>query len=95
MQAVTLSVQGKKTMLDLWRPRLYFPYFAFFSLSLDNDRSRVKSEPFPSPLDPPTKTLTLVVPAYNEEERLPGMLKTTLEYLEDRHGRDRQAKGGQ
>lgn len=58
-------------------------------LSLDNDRSRVKSEQFPLPLDPPTKILSVVVPAYNEEERLPGMLETTLEYLEDRHQQDR------
>ena len=33
------------------------------------------------PGDPPTKTLSVVVPAHNEEDRLPGMLKDTLAYL--------------
>lgn len=49
----------------------------------------MKSEPFPLPLDEPTKKLTVVIPAHNEEERLPGMLKTTLAYLQDRQDQDR------
>ncbi|KAJ3130368.1 dolichyl-phosphate beta-glucosyltransferase [Nowakowskiella sp. JEL0407] len=46
--------------------------------------------PFPSLIeesDPQgqfTPTLTVVIPAYNEAERIPEMLKETLEYLNDR-----------
>lgn len=52
-------------------------------------RSQVKSEYFPLPMDGPSKTLTVVIPAHNEEERLPGMLKSTLAYLQDRQHQDR------
>eukprot|EP00903_Cladosiphon_okamuranus_P014218 g13209.t1 len=38
-------------------------------------------ERFPVPGDPPTKTLSVIVPAHNEEDRLPGMLKDTFAYL--------------
>eukprot|EP00752_Nemacystus_decipiens_P005067 g4600.t1 len=38
-------------------------------------------ERFPVPGDPPSKTLSVIVPAHNEEDRLPGMLKDTFAYL--------------
>lgn len=38
--------------------------------------------PFPTVEDPPTVLLSLVVPAYNEEQRLPVMLDETLAFLE-------------
>lgn len=34
--------------------------------------------PLPSILDPPTKALSCIVPAYNEEDRLPGTLDEAL-----------------
>jgi len=40
--------------------------------------------PFPSLTDPPSIDLSVVVPAYNEEERLPAMLNEALGYLEER-----------
>ncbi|KAI1316436.1 dolichyl-phosphate beta-glucosyltransferase [Mortierella claussenii] len=36
----------------------------------------------------PTKTLSVVVPAYNESERLPIMMKETLEFLKPRREKD-------
>ncbi|XP_063596303.1 dolichyl-phosphate beta-glucosyltransferase-like [Penaeus indicus] len=39
---------------------------------------------FPSIRDQPTKSLSVVVPAYNEEARLPVMMDECLEYLEKR-----------
>ncbi|XP_077292149.1 dolichyl-phosphate beta-glucosyltransferase wollknaeuel [Arctopsyche grandis] len=41
-----------------------------------------KSIPFPSLSDPPTIHLSVVVPAYEEELRLPPMLDECLEYLD-------------
>ena len=41
-------------------------------------------EVFPSIEDPATLTLTVVVPAYNEEQRLPKMLTECTVYLEER-----------
>jgi len=41
-------------------------------------------EVFPSIEDPATLTLTVVVPAYNEEQRLPKMLSECTVYLEER-----------
>lgn len=47
-------------------------------------RSRV---PFPRIQSAPTKYMSLIVPAYNEEERLPAMLDEMLRFLkaEARH----------
>ena len=39
---------------------------------------------FPSIFEPATKHMSLIVPAYNEEVRLPTMLEETLHYLEMR-----------
>ncbi|CAM9935490.1 unnamed protein product, partial [Ectocarpus sp. 13 AM-2016] len=41
-------------------------------------------EAFPVCGDPPSKTLSVIVPAHNEEGRLPGMLKDTFTYLNTR-----------
>ncbi|KAM9320953.1 dolichyl-phosphate beta-glucosyltransferase [Gastrophryne carolinensis] len=43
-----------------------------------------EKEAFPSIHDPAEKDLSVVVPAYNEEERLPVMMDEALEYLEKR-----------
>ncbi|XP_014270890.1 dolichyl-phosphate beta-glucosyltransferase [Halyomorpha halys] len=40
--------------------------------------------PFPSLKDSPTITLSVIVPAYNEEKRLSTMLDECLDFLEDR-----------
>ncbi|UYV74409.1 ALG5 [Cordylochernes scorpioides] len=48
------------------------------------DPSTSQVSPLPSIKDPPTKDLTVVIPAYNEESRLPIMLEECLEYLESR-----------
>lgn len=39
---------------------------------------------FPSLLDPPSVSLSVVVPAYNEQDRLATMVEETTEYLENR-----------
>ncbi|XP_077596182.1 dolichyl-phosphate beta-glucosyltransferase [Stigmatopora nigra] len=44
-------------------------------------------ELFPSLRDPPSVQLSVVVPAYNEELRLPVMLDEAMEYLESRRKR--------
>lgn len=48
------------------------------------DVQNSKDIPFPSLKDPPTVTLSVIVPAYNEEERLPPMLDECLDFLEKR-----------
>ncbi|XP_076467568.1 LOW QUALITY PROTEIN: dolichyl-phosphate beta-glucosyltransferase-like [Babylonia areolata] len=40
--------------------------------------------PFPSLSDPPSLDLSVIVPAYNEEERLPAMMDEAMGYLEER-----------
>lgn len=52
------------------------------------DPSSLDKVPAPSLFDEPTKTLSIVIPAYNEEDRLPSTLTETLAYLA--HRRDRQ-----
>ncbi|XP_060092759.1 dolichyl-phosphate beta-glucosyltransferase [Heteronotia binoei] len=47
-----------------------------------------KKEPVPSIHDPPTRDLSVVVPSYNEEERLPSMMDEALRYLEKRQMQD-------
>uniref|UniRef100_A0A671PC36 Dolichyl-phosphate beta-glucosyltransferase n=1 Tax=Sinocyclocheilus anshuiensis TaxID=1608454 RepID=A0A671PC36_9TELE len=43
-----------------------------------------KEESFPSLMDPPSLDLSVVVPSYNEELRLPVMMDEAMEYLEKR-----------
>ncbi|XP_065499995.1 dolichyl-phosphate beta-glucosyltransferase isoform X3 [Caloenas nicobarica] len=45
-------------------------------------------ESVPSIHDPPTKELSVVVPSYNEEDRLPLMMDEALDYLEKRQKQD-------
>jgi dolichyl-phosphate beta-glucosyltransferase len=45
---------------------------------------------FPAPSAEPAVYLTLVVPAYNEEKRMPTMLDETLAYLQQRSAEDPQ-----
>ncbi|NWR94897.1 ALG5 glucosyltransferase, partial [Furnarius figulus] len=47
-----------------------------------------RKEPVPSIHDPPTRELSVVVPSYNEEDRLPLMMDEALDYLEKRQKRD-------
>ncbi|XP_007464295.1 PREDICTED: dolichyl-phosphate beta-glucosyltransferase isoform X2 [Lipotes vexillifer] len=46
--------------------------------------ARVQREALPSIRDLPTKQLSVVVPSYNEEKRLPVMMDEALGYLEER-----------
>lgn len=48
------------------------------------DPKKGKKLEFPSIHDPPSVDLSVIVPAYNEEERLPLMMDEALEYLEGR-----------
>uniref|UniRef100_A0A8C8SFU4 Dolichyl-phosphate beta-glucosyltransferase n=1 Tax=Pelusios castaneus TaxID=367368 RepID=A0A8C8SFU4_9SAUR len=47
-----------------------------------------KKESVPSIHDPATKELSVVVPSYNEEDRLPLMMDEALDYLEKRQKQD-------
>ncbi|XP_062423084.1 dolichyl-phosphate beta-glucosyltransferase isoform X2 [Rhea pennata] len=47
-----------------------------------------RKEPVPSIHDPPTRELSVVVPSYNEEDRLPLMMDEALDYLEKRQRQD-------
>ncbi|XP_004577582.2 dolichyl-phosphate beta-glucosyltransferase [Ochotona princeps] len=47
-----------------------------------------QKEALPSIWDSPTKQLSVVVPSYNEEERLPVMMDEALAYLEKRQKQD-------
>lgn len=50
--------------------------------------ARGRKEALPSLRDAPTKRLSVVVPSYNEEKRLPVMMDEALGYLEERQSRD-------
>ncbi|XP_028568452.2 dolichyl-phosphate beta-glucosyltransferase isoform X1 [Podarcis muralis] len=54
-----------------------------YFLNAENEKELV-----PSIHDPPTRNLSVVVPSYNEEERLPSMLNEALDYLEKRQRQD-------
>ncbi|KAJ8566106.1 hypothetical protein K7X08_030583 [Anisodus acutangulus] len=53
------------------------------------DPSSLKPVPCPHIFDPAEKYISLVIPAYNEEHRLPGALDETLNYLERRAANDK------
>jgi len=60
--------------------------------SIRNDQGLAARFPFPTLADPATVHLSVVVPAYNEELRLPKMMNETLSVLIDRVNRDPQFK---
>ncbi|PZC79081.1 hypothetical protein B5X24_HaOG216896 [Helicoverpa armigera] len=49
-----------------------------------NDAKTKRKLPFPNIAEPSSVHLSVVVPAYNEEERLPPMLDEAIEFLENR-----------
>ena len=59
---------------------LEFDQEKYFKTSL----SGCETKDFPSLTDQPTVSLSVIVPAYNEELRLPKMLDECLEFLEKR-----------
>ncbi|KAG0725439.1 Dolichyl-phosphate beta-glucosyltransferase [Chionoecetes opilio] len=71
-----------------WMSETYPSIASHKSEDFFNDPSSGKKLPFPSITDKPSKSLTVVVPAYNEEKRLPLMLEESLTYLEERAQKD-------
>lgn len=53
------------------------------------DPNSLNPVPCPHVLDPAGKYLSLIIPAYNEEYRLPGALEETLNYLQERAAKDK------
>ncbi|XP_010554606.1 PREDICTED: dolichyl-phosphate beta-glucosyltransferase [Tarenaya hassleriana] len=53
------------------------------------DPKSLKQVPCPHISDPAEKYLSLIVPAFNEEQRLPAALEETMNYLQDRAARDK------
>ncbi|KAK1299288.1 hypothetical protein QJS10_CPB14g01537 [Acorus calamus] len=54
-----------------------------------DDPSSLEKIPYPSIYDPAEKYMSLIIPAYNEEHRLPGALDETMNYLQKRAARDK------
>ncbi|OVA05117.1 Glycosyl transferase [Macleaya cordata] len=53
------------------------------------DPKSLKQMPCPSILDPAEKYISLIIPAFNEEHRLPGALDETMNYLQQRAANDK------
>ncbi|KAK8677265.1 hypothetical protein V6N13_142813 [Hibiscus sabdariffa] len=53
------------------------------------DPKSLKQVPCPNIFDPAEKYLSLIIPAFNEEHRLPGALDETMNYLQQRAGNDK------
>lgn len=66
------------------REPLWFPHEAEY---LDMNLSDVRI-PFDSIDSPPTVYLSVIVPAYNEKQRLPIMMNETIEYMKKREQKD-------
>ncbi|KAJ7981411.1 dolichyl-phosphate beta-glucosyltransferase-like [Quillaja saponaria] len=52
------------------------------------DPNSLKQVPCPHIVDPAEKYISLIIPAYNEENRLPGALEETMTYLQHRVAKD-------
>ncbi|XP_057436477.1 uncharacterized protein LOC130728915 isoform X2 [Lotus japonicus] len=52
------------------------------------DPNSLKQVPCPHIVDPASKYISLIVPAFNEEHRLPGALEETMNYLQQRALKD-------
>ncbi|GMI63344.1 hypothetical protein like AT2G39630 [Hibiscus trionum] len=53
------------------------------------DPKSLKQVPCPNIFDPADKYLSLIIPAFNEEHRLPGALDETMNYLQQRAANDK------
>ncbi|KAL0003108.1 hypothetical protein SO802_016889 [Lithocarpus litseifolius] len=53
------------------------------------DPNSLKQVPCPHVSDPAEKYISLIIPAFNEEHRLPGALEETMNYLEQRAAKDK------
>uniref|UniRef100_A0A2N9IME8 dolichyl-phosphate beta-glucosyltransferase n=1 Tax=Fagus sylvatica TaxID=28930 RepID=A0A2N9IME8_FAGSY len=53
------------------------------------DPNSLKQVPCPNIFDPAEKYISLIIPAFNEEHRLPGALEETLNYLQQRAAKDK------
>ncbi|XP_022765169.1 dolichyl-phosphate beta-glucosyltransferase-like [Durio zibethinus] len=53
------------------------------------DPKSLKKVPCPYIFDPAEKYLSLIIPAFNEEHRLPGALDETMNYLQQRAAKDK------
>ncbi|KAI4339193.1 hypothetical protein MLD38_024157 [Melastoma candidum] len=53
------------------------------------DPNSLKKVACPSIFDPPEKYLSLIVPAYNEENRLPGAIDETMNFLQKRAAKNK------
>lgn len=80
-----LLVRGFETELSSQRavpfPVMLYRFIRLFWCVSCASREPSEQGQFPVPGDPPSKTLSVIVPAHNEEDRLPGMLKDTFSYL--------------
>jgi len=74
VMAVKLTTQPHPVIEDFKQERTF----------LANSKSGADLLPFPSLDDSPEVNLSVIIPAYNEEERLPSMLDECLEYLEEK-----------
>ncbi|KAL3684261.1 hypothetical protein R1sor_002283 [Riccia sorocarpa] len=58
-------------------------------VSYMEDPTSLEKIPLPSVFDPPEKYLSLIMPAYNEQDRLRNNLDDTLRYLQERASKDK------
>ncbi|KAK7085801.1 dolichyl-phosphate beta-glucosyltransferase [Halocaridina rubra] len=67
-----------------------YPTIALYdSENYFTDASSEAKKEFPSITDDPTRSLSVIIPAYNEEQRLPVMLDECMVYLEKREEEER------
>ncbi|XP_078445331.1 nucleotide-diphospho-sugar transferases superfamily protein [Wolffia australiana] len=70
---------------DIARSREHSPEAAYFF----EDPNSLNKVPCPSIFDPAERYISLIVPAFNEEYRLPGALTETINYLQERSRLDK------
>ncbi|KAH9852006.1 Alg5-prov protein [Lenzites betulinus] len=73
------------TLLVLWSPETIVPKAS--EKTYRSAASPSKRQPLPSIHEPASVDLTVVIPAYNETERLPAMFATTVAHLSSISGR--------
>ncbi|KAK6933179.1 Glycosyltransferase 2-like [Dillenia turbinata] len=59
------------------------------SIAIFEDPRSLKKVPTPRLSDPAEKYVSLIIPAFNEEHRLPGALTETVNYLQQRAAKDK------
>ncbi|KAK9283117.1 hypothetical protein L1049_011348 [Liquidambar formosana] len=85
--SIAILVLGSAIVFEAYRRRHNHTHVE--APAIFEDPTSLKEVPCPYIFDPAEKYISLIIPAFNEEHRLPGALDETMNYLQQRAAKDK------